>query len=174
MRRCVMLVAMVAVAGCFQGPVSEGMDPPSSGGLDPNNVAPPPMGVNGACNDLTPGGSVISDQLGAAAPPLTGGNLVDGRYILTRYEWYTPNQLHTRSITLMVSGGGKYGQYLWTRDQDPEQRTTVNIATSATQIAMRGVCPVGQDLEWDQYGMTDSGLTLYSSRDNKAAFFARQ
>ena len=132
------------------------------------------MGANGACNTLAAAGGTVTDQVGTAAPSLGGGTLLDGRYVLTRYEWYTPNQLHTRTITLEVSGGGRYGAYLWTRDADPEQRTTVNIATSSSQIAMRGVCPAGQDLEWDQYGMTDSGLTLYSSRDNKAAFFARQ
>jgi hypothetical protein len=132
------------------------------------------MGVNGACNDLTLGGGTISDQLGTTPPALNGGALADGRYVLTRYEWYTPNMLHTRSITLVISGGGVYGQYLWTRDQEPEQRNTLNIATNANQIAMRGSCPLGQDLEWDQYGMTDTGMTLYSSRDNKAAFFSRQ
>jgi hypothetical protein len=100
--------------------------------------------------------------------------MTDGRYVLTRYEWYTPNMLHTRAITLVVGGGGQWGQYLWTRDQDPEQRVTVNIATSGNQIAMRASCPVGADLEWDRYGMSDSGLILFSSRDNKAAFFSRQ
>jgi hypothetical protein len=107
-------------------------------------------------------------------PALNGGTLVDGRYILTRYEWYTPNDLHTRSITLVISGGGTAGQYLWTRDQDPQVRTSLSIATSGAQIALRATCPVGADLEWDQYGMTDSGMTLYSSRDAKAAFFSRQ
>jgi hypothetical protein len=166
---------VVAAVGCGQGPTpDETAPPPSSGGLDPSNIMPPPPGANGACNALTPAGGTITDQLGTAAPALSGGTLADGRYVLTRYEWYTPNVLHTRSITLEISGGGRYGQYLWTRDQEPEQRNTLNIATSASQIAMRSLCPVGSDLEWDQYGMTDSGMTLYSSRDNKAAFFSRQ
>jgi hypothetical protein len=169
-------VAMVlAVAACNQGPTPEPSDPPpSSGGLNPNNVPPPSMGPNGACNDLTPSGGIVNDQLGTSMPAMTGGTMTDGRYVLVRYEWYTPNQLHVRSITLMVTGGGLYGQYLWTRDQDPEQRNTVNIATNGAQIAMRSICPVGADLEWDQYAITDTGLTLYSSRDNKAAFFVRQ
>jgi len=135
-------------------------------------MPPTPTG-NGQCNDLS-GGSTISDQLSTTPPALSGGAMADGRYVLTRYEWYTPNQLHTRAITLVVSGGGIYGQYLWTRDSDPEQRVNLAIATTGTQIAMRSTCPVGQYLEWDQYGMTESGLTLFSTRDNKAAFFARQ
>ena len=175
MRRVVMVAMVVAAVGCGQGPTpDETTPPPSSGGLDPNSIMPPPMGANGQCNDLAAAGGLVTDQLGTAAPALNGGALADGRYVLTRYEWYSPNQLHTRSITLLVSGGGKYGQYLWTRDQEPEERNTVNIATSASQIAMRGICPVGSDLEWDRYGMTDSGMTLFSSRDNKAAFFSRQ
>jgi hypothetical protein len=132
------------------------------------------MPSNGQCNSLGAAGGTISDQLSTMPPALGGGAMADGNYVLTKYEWYSPNVLHTRSITLMVSGGGTAGQYLWTRDQDPEQRVNLSIATSGVQIAMRATCPVGADLEWDQYGMTDTGLTLFSSRDNKAAFFARQ
>lgn len=175
MRRFGVVLVMVLAGACQQGVVpEEGTPPQSSGGLDPNLVNPPPTGANANCNDLTPGGSIITDQRGAAVPALNGGTLVDGRYILTRYEWYTPNDLHTRSITLVISGGGTAGQYLWTRDQDPQVRTSLSIATSGSQIALRATCPVGADLEWDQYGMTDSGMTLYSSRDTKAAFFSRQ
>src|SRR5262245_40713101 len=102
------VVAMVAVAmGCGQGPVPE-EGPPPSGGLNPNNVGPPQPGPNGACNDLSPAGGTVVDQIGTSTPALGGGTLTDGRYILTRYEWYTPNQLHARTITLVVSGGGAY------------------------------------------------------------------
>lgn len=176
MRRCGVLVAlMLAAVGCGQGPVpDETGHPPSSTGLPDPNAMPPPMGANGACNDVTPAGGLVTDTLGTAAPALGGGAMADGRYVLTRYEWYSPNTLHTRTITLVITGSGAYGQYLWTRDQEPEERATLSIATSGNQIAMRGVCPLGSALEWDQYGITDSGLTLFSSRDNKAAFFARQ
>jgi hypothetical protein len=166
----VMVVAAMVVVGCAPSPAADpGEQPPSN-----TNNTPPPMSSNGLCNDLTAGGGTISDQLSATPPQLGGGAMADGRYVLTRYEWYSPNMLHTRSITLVITGGGQYGQYLWTRDQDPEQRVNVAIATNANQIAMRAICPVGADLEWDRYGMSDSGLTLFSSRDNKAAFFARQ
>jgi hypothetical protein len=114
------------------------------------------------------------DQVASAMPNLGGGMMVDGRYVLTRYEWYQPNELHTRAITLLVTGGGSYGQYLWQRDQEAEQRITVNIATNGNAIAMHAICPVGSDLEWDRYGMSDGGLVLFSSRDSKAAYFARQ
>ena len=168
------LVVAMGMVGCgpqnVTAPDDPGTMPPPSTGLG----GPPPPSQTGACNDLTASGGTVSDQISTMAPALTGGAMADGRYVLTRYEWYTPNMLHTRSITLEITGGGKYGQYLWQRDQEPEQRVTVNIATSAEQISMRGICPAGMDLEWDRYGMTDSGLTLFSSRDNKAAFFARQ
>jgi hypothetical protein len=168
----VMLVVALAV-GCAASPdPGAGEPPPSSGGLNPPSSVPP--GPNGQCNALGAPGATITDQLSTMRPSLGGGTMADGNYVLNRYEWYSPNILHTRSIILVVSGGGTVGQYLWTRDQDPEQRVNVNIATSGAQIAMRATCPVGADLEWDQYGMTDSGLTLFSTRDNKAAFFARQ
>ena len=137
-------------------------------------MPPPPTTSSGQCNDISASGGTITDQRGAAAPALNGGAMADGTYVLTKYEWYQPNQLHTRSITLVISGGGRYGQYLWQRDSEPEQRVTVNIATSADRIAMRGICPAGTDLEWDRYNVGGSGLTLYSTRDAKAAFFARQ
>jgi hypothetical protein len=166
------LMVAVVIAGC--GRVQGEQDPPPSSG-PPNNpsTTPPPMGTNGQCNDLTMIGGVVSDTIATAVPAMNGGAMVDGTYVLTKYEWYSPNMLHSRTITLVVSGGGAYGQYLWTRDSEPEQRVTVNIATQSNQIAMRGVCPVGQDLEWDRYD-TAGGLTLYSSRDNKAAFFVKQ
>jgi hypothetical protein len=168
----VMVAALAMVTGCNQGPTD---DPgPGGGGGTNQPTGGMPMPSNGVCNDLSPGGGTISDQLGANPPSLGGGAMVDGRYVLVRYEWYTPNTLHTRSITMMITGGGAYAQYLWTRDMDPQQRINVTIATNGAQVAMRAICPVGQDLEWDQYGMTDTGMTLYSSRDNKAAFFSRQ
>jgi hypothetical protein len=166
------ILALGLVVGCSQNP-SE--DPPTGGGgsNQPTSMPPPPTG-NGQCNEIGQAGGTISDQLSTSPPSLNGGQLVDGNYVLTKYEWYTPNQLHTRSITFVVGGGGTWGQYLWTRDSDPTQRINVTIATNGTQIALRATCPAGQDLEWDQFGMTDSGMTLYSSRDQKAAFFARQ
>jgi hypothetical protein len=176
-----MLAATVLVgmvwAGCG-GDTSSSQQPgtmPPPNTVDPNGVTPPPPASNGLCNDVTPAGGAVSDQLAATVPALNGGTIADGRYVLSKYEWYTPNMLHTRSITMVISGGGKFAQYLWQRDQEPEQRVTVTIATNADRIAMRGVCPVGEDLEWDRYGMgADGGLTLYSTRDSKAAFFAHQ
>jgi hypothetical protein len=161
-------LAAALVLGCgAQHPDDPGYNPTGGG-------EPPPMGSNGQCHDLTPGGGFIMDQQGSAPPALGGGVMVDGRYVLTRYEWYQPNQLHSRAITLLITGGGTYGQYLWQRDQDAEQRVTVAIATNGGSIAMRATCPAGAALEWDQYGMSDSGMVLYSSRDVKAAYFTRQ
>jgi hypothetical protein len=169
------MVALLLAVACSSSPTSGDPQPQGgSGGTSPPSGGPPPMPSNGLCNTLNTAGGTIMDQLAANPPSLNGGSLVDGNYVLTKYEWYTPNQLHARSITLVVTGGGAYGQYLWTRDTDPEQRINVAIATNGSQIAMRATCPVGQDLEWDQYGMTASGMTLFSSRDNKAAFFSRQ
>ena len=99
------------------------------GCADQHESQQPQPTATGACNDVTAGGGTVTDQVGTAMPALGGGTLLDGRYVLTRYEWYTPNMLHTRAITLLVTGGGADGQYLWTRDSDPEQRSTVNIAT---------------------------------------------
>jgi hypothetical protein len=169
--RGVMVLAAAAalMMGCGQ---KAGDEDPGTGG-DPGSTPPPPAS-NGLCNEISFGGGQVTDTLGTGQPTLGGGTMADGRYVLTRYEWYAPNQLHTRSITMEITGGGKYGQYLWQRDQEPEQRVTVNIATDADRIAMRGICPVGMDLEWDRFGMTDTGVTLFSTRDDKAAFFARQ
>jgi hypothetical protein len=169
----VMVAALLVAVGCAQPTEDPGPTPPSGGNMPTGGPPPMPTG-NGLCNDLSQSGGTINDQLGTAAPTLNGGALVDGRYVLTRYEWYTPNVLHSRSITMVISGGGAYATYLWNRDSDPEQRVNVAIATNGAQVAMHATCPVGQDLEWDQYGMTDSGMTLYSSRDQKAGFFARQ
>jgi hypothetical protein len=164
-------LALVLAVGCAQSPAENpGNQPtPTGGSNQPSN-----MPTNGQCNTLGAAGGTISDTLSTTPPALTGGQMADGNYVLTKYEWYTPNQLHTRAITMMISGGGTSGQYLWTRDQDPEQRINIAIATNGAQVAMRATCPVGQDLEWDQFGMTDTGLTLFSTRDNKAAFFSRQ
>ena len=169
-------MAVVLAAGCGRQDQAAGDMPPPSNGVGPSmpsNAMPPQPGADGLCNDLSPG-PMVNDAMGAAAPALSGGAMGDGHYVLTKYEWYSPNQLHSRSIVLEVTGGGKYAQYLWQRDQEPLQRGTVVIATDADRIAMRGICPAGQDLEWDRYGMTDGGMTLFSTRDNKAAFFARQ
>jgi hypothetical protein len=177
MMRVAMVVAgLILIAGCGRAQPGDMAGPNSSTGMpDPNgNVTPPPVGSNGMCNDLTSAGGAVSDTLASAAPALNGGAMVDGLYVLTKYEWYSPNTLHSRSITLMISGGGRYGQYLWQRDSEPVERVTVNIATSADRIAMKGVCPVGEDLEWDRYDTSGGGLTLYSSRDAKAAFFVHQ
>src|SRR5688572_4214068 len=99
MRTCgaTFLVAAALALGLGCGPqeVSEA-DPPSSGGLGPNGVGPPPPSSTGLCHDVTGSGvGWITDQRSMAVPPLTGGAMADGRYVLTRYEWYTPNQLHT-------------------------------------------------------------------------------
>jgi hypothetical protein len=168
----VMAAALALAVGCSSNPSDPGPSGGNGGGNQPTGGMPMPQG--GTCNELTPAGGMISDQLAASPPSLNGGTVVDGRYVLTKYEWYTPNQLHTRTITMVVSGGGAWAQYLWTRDSDPEQRLNVAIATNGSQVAMHATCPVGQDLEWDKYGMTDSGMTLYSTRDNKAAFLSRQ
>jgi hypothetical protein len=169
----IFVAAVLMGAACGNNQSGDPIDQPANTG-DPNALPPAPTG-NGLCNDLASAGSTITDVVGAAAPSLGGGAMVDGRYVLTKYEWYTPNQLHTRSITMLISGGGRYAQYLWQRDQEPEQRMNVNIGVSSGMVAMKGICPVGTDLEWDRYGVTsDGGLILYSSRDSKAAFFARQ
>jgi hypothetical protein len=169
-----MLVAafqMAFIGGCGRPQDGGPATGPSSVG-DPNAIPPPSS--DGQCNSLAPAGGTVSDTVAPAMPALNGGAMVDGTYVLTKYEWYTPNMLHTRTITLQITGGGLYGAYLWQRDSEPQQRVTVNIATSADRIAMRGVCPVGEDLEWDRYDTSGGGLTLYSTRDNKAAFFVRQ
>jgi hypothetical protein len=168
------LMAAVVLSGCGPGTQPAPGSGAGGGGSDPNNVSPPPATSDGRCNDLTAAGGTIMDQIGTSMPALGGGTMADGSYVLTKYEWYTPNQLHTRTITMVISGGGRYGQYLWQRDSDPEQRVTVNIATSGDRIAMRAICPAGSDLEWDRYGVDGGGLTLYSTRDTKAAFFTRQ
>ena len=140
----VMVAALFLAVGCSQSPTD---DPgPSGGGTNqPMGAMPMPSG-NGLCNDLAPGVGMIGDQLATTPPPLNGGTVVDGRYILTKYEWYTPNQLHTRSITMVISGGGGWAEYLWSRDSDPEQRLNVAIATNGAQVAMHATCPFGQVL----------------------------
>jgi hypothetical protein len=167
-----MVLGAMFFVGCGRAQGEPDPAPSSSTGVGNPNTTPPPTGTNGQCNDLAVMGAAVTDTIAAAAPPLGGGAMVDGTYVLTKYEWYTPNQIHTHVITLQISGGGIYGQYFWQRDTDSPERSTVNIATQGAQIAMHASC--GQDLEWDQYGMTDTGLTLYSSRDTKAAFFSRQ
>jgi hypothetical protein len=171
----ILVAAVLMAAACGNNQSGDPGDPNNTNNTpDPNAMPPVPTG-NGLCNEVAAAGATITDVLGAAAPTLNGGAMVDGRYVLTKYEWYTPNQLHTRSITMVISGGGRYGQYLWQRDQEPEQRVNVNIAVNGGQLAMKGICPVGSDLEWDRYGVaSDGGLILYSSRDSKAGFFARQ
>jgi hypothetical protein len=167
----VVMVALLVGCGGQEEPGEE--QPPSSGGLDPNAVAPPPAS-NGACNDVAGSGISVMDQRSMSVPPLTGGTMTDGRYVLTRYEWYTANTLHTRSIVLVISGGGRFGQYLWQRNQEPEERMTVAITTQGERVSMTATCPAGQSLEWDNYSVNDAGLTLFSTRDSKAAFFSRQ
>jgi hypothetical protein len=167
----VTVVGLLAI-GCGR-PQGEPDQPSSSTGLG-TPAMPSQPGANGQCNDLAVAGAPVTDVIATAAPALSGGAMVDGTYVLTKYEWYTPNQIHTHVITLQVTGGGTAGAYLWQRDSEPVQHITLSIATSGAQIALRATCPVGADPEWDQYGMTDTGLVLYSSRDTKAAYFARQ
>src|SRR5689334_5106178 len=104
-----MVAALMLAVGCSQ-PTDPGPSSGGGGGTNQPTGGPPPMPTgNGLCNDLAPGGGTISDQLSTAPPSLGGGAIADGRYVLTRYEWYTPNVLHTRAITMVVSGGGAYG-----------------------------------------------------------------
>jgi hypothetical protein len=173
-RGATVVAAAVLAVGCGPQEVEEpGATPPPSSGLPPTSM-PPPAGSNGLCHDLSAAGvPLVVDQRATAVPPLTGGSMADGRYVLTRYEWYTPNQLHTRTIVLVISGGGQYGQYLWQRNQEPEQRMTVAITTQGDRLSMATTCPTGEILEWDRYSINEAGLTLFSTRDSKAAFLAR-
>jgi hypothetical protein len=170
--RAVTILAAVAVLGCGPQEVADpGEGPPPSNGLNPTEINP---GGAGASCHAVGGAGLVQDQRAASVPALTGGAMVDGRYVLTRYEWYTPNQLHVRSIVLVVSGGGTQGQYYWQRNNEPEQRMTLAISTAGERISMVATCPGAATLEWDRYSTADGGLTLFSTGDSKAAFFARQ
>src|SRR6185436_1796996 len=132
-------------------------------------------GTNGVCNSVAGGGSLVMDVMSTALPALQGGAIADGRYVLTKYEWFDSRAtLHARSIVMEVSGGGTMGKYVWQRDQEPVERATVTITTASEKIAMRGICPSGSDLEWDRYGVSGGALVLFSTRDAKAATLTRQ
>jgi hypothetical protein len=176
------LVLRLATAGVMGGcwaphadPGEETPTPPSTGGgtgaggstLGPSPGAP--------CHDLDNAGAAqVTDVRSTQLLQLQGGDLTDGRYLLTSYEWFDSQAvLHHRKIVLVVSDGGSVGKYLWQRDSDPDERVTVSISTTADRITMRGTCPSGSDLEWDRYGMSPTGLSLFSTRDSKAATFVR-
>src|SRR5262245_32181043 len=86
------MLALAMVVGCSQSP-SEDPGPSGGGSGGTNQPTGMPMPSNGTCNDLSQGGGTITDQLSTMTPSLGGGAIADGRYVLTKYEWYTPNQL---------------------------------------------------------------------------------
>src|SRR6187549_1131086 len=90
----VMAAALVLAVGCSQSPTDD-PGPSGGGGGGSNPPTGMPMPSNGLCNDLAAGGGTIGDQLATTPPALNGGTVVDGRYVLTKYEWYTPNTLHS-------------------------------------------------------------------------------
>jgi hypothetical protein len=162
------------MGGCWapHADPEEGTETPPGTGAGGSNVGSSPTVP---CHDLDDiGAAQVTDVMSTQVPPLQGGDLAVGRYLLTNYEWFDSQAiLHQRKIVLVVSESGTMGRYLWQRDSDPEQRVTLSISTTADRITMRGICPPGADLEWDRYGMSSTGLVLFSTRDSKAATFVR-
>ncbi len=130
---------------------------------------------DGRCHGLDAAAApLVMDQIAAKLPDLAGGMLTDGTYHLTRYEWFDHKAtLHSRKIVLVLSENGRVAKYLWTRDEEPEERVTAVVAVEGPRIAFRGACPSGRDLEWDRYGFPGGVLVLFSTRDGKAAVFRR-
>jgi hypothetical protein len=149
-------------------------EPPPGGSVNPGTGTNP--GSSSTCNSVdTSGAPLVMDVMATGLPSLQGGSVSDGRYVLTKYEWFDQRAtLHQRRIVMVISGGGSMGGYLWQRNQEPEERATVSITTSAEKIAMRGLCPSGSDLEWDRFAANGNSLVLFSTRDAKAATFTRQ
>jgi hypothetical protein len=143
----------------------------AAGGGEPDNTAT----NDGTCNSLTASGPMITDEKSTSLPALGGGALADGTYTLTKYEWFDNQMvLHMRRIVMAISNSGRTVQWLWQRDKEPDERRTVTVFTSGSNISMRASCPSGADLEWDRYGSDGTTLVLFSTRDSKAATLTRQ
>ena len=185
------VVALGTLGGCDLGnseepvtpvepmgaPVDPGTGAGGSGGTSGFTSPPPAVLPNGeSCHNLqATSAPIIMDEMGSSLPSLSGGTLADGTYQLVKYEWYDSKaRLHQRRIVIEISNAGRRLGYLWQRDQDPEERVLANVTTEGARITLRGVCPSGDDLEWDRYSVTGSGLVLFSTRDSKAATFARR
>jgi hypothetical protein len=167
----------LAICGCGTDTPSDGTEPPPGGNpTNPGVPGTPGVPTNGVCHSVDDSGvPLIQDVMATSLPSLQGGSIADGRYVLSRYEWFDSRAtLHKRRIVMVVSGGGTMAQYLWQRDQEPEERATVSINVASERISMRGLCPSGSDLEWDRFSASGGALVLFSTRDAKAATFARQ
>lgn len=165
----------LALGSCDDGnsgtPADMGSGGTGGGGIDPL----PGLPSSGTCHSLDgAGASTVTDQIASSVPAMSGGSITDGTYYLTRYEWFEQNTLHSRRIVIQFANGGQTAQYLWIRNSEPEERASLYITASGERIAMRVTCPTGRDLEWDRYSANGDGLILYSSRDNKAAYFSRR
>lgn len=172
--------ALQMMVGCGSnggGDVGGSVGPGTTGGAAPGGSAPGPSssGGGGSCNGLVASGPMITDQKSTALPALNGGPLTDGMYTLAKYEWFdNQSTLHQRRIVIQISNGGRDIQYLWQRDQDPDQRMSATVFTSGSGITLRASCPAGTDIEWDKYGVEGNQLVLFSTRDTKAATLVRQ
>lgn len=163
--------------------VTPGMTGSTDPGTTPTGMNSTPTGMNsapiptsGMCHALDASAAPrVMDQMSSTLPALNGGALQDGTYHLVKYEWYDKSaSLHQRKIVLVISDNGQRASYLWQRNQEPEERVIAFVNVQGGRISFRGACPSGKDLEWDRYGVTADGFVLFSTRDTKAATFARR
>lgn len=118
-------------------------------------------------------GATVSDQsLAGDAPAGSGGAAADGRYTLTRYEWYSPSAQHTRRTTLLLREGRF--EMAYARDDEPERQLSGAVMFHPDgRLEMRVECPRRAALEFDRYAVTDRGILLISTAQRKVATFAR-
>jgi hypothetical protein len=115
------------------------------------------------------GASVNETQLSGELPAPQGGTLVDGVYVLTARDVYSPSTADTEphSATLRLSGG----QYELVRNGGFHETGTFSTMTIALRLS--ATCPATATLS-KPYTATATRLSLTTVNENLVEIFSKQ
>jgi len=152
-----------------------GTDAPIERGLDDADAGCMLMRTSdNTCNQLMPSGSVVSAScVSGSAPMAMGGTIPDGRYVLTKGEYYNypgpcPNEMER--IDWAICGDE------WSTVQDRgvmTQHLNFHVTSQGNQLSMTTECPTMAGGNTWTYDVLPNGLVFYIPSLGNSIFVAR-
>ncbi|GMV16766.1 MAG: hypothetical protein AMXMBFR56_49900 [Polyangiaceae bacterium] len=130
-------------------------------------------GGQSGCNTVVLLGSAVPEVAGTGSPPSAqGGNIVDGTYVLTKWEVYgaAPGSM-MRQVTSKVAGG-KVEVAL---KQPTEQHVNYDLTIQGTTLSAKETCPGSNQVSF-AFTATATGLMeiFASGAKTEVATYAKQ
>ncbi len=164
-------------SGGTSGGSSGGTSGGGSGGTSGGGTSGSGGSGGTVCNQLVNLGTAITPVGNSAQKPnMTGGNIVDGTYILTSIVEYdtTSGFTETRKRTLKVNGNTV--QVVNSDNGGPDVHATISIAPAGTSPLLNAAftCPAVSGTLADYYTAASTSLQLRKSGDNQVYTYTLQ